>query len=56
MEHSMEWTRGYKTAELDINQWGLKWAQDTILGADPRCEFDEGYIAAVARCERSELA
>lgn len=56
MEHSKEWREGYATAMLDIYRWGLEWAQDEILGADPRCEFDKGYIAAVARCERSELA
>lgn len=56
MVHSKEWNEGYETAVMDICRWGLEWAQDEILGADPRGEFDRGYIAAVAQYERSELA
>ena len=38
---------GVKAALEDIKEYGLEWAVDETLGADPRNVYDRGYIETV---------
>lgn len=46
--HSKDWWDGYHTAKEDIKAWGIEWAEEEILGADLRGDYDCGYVFAVA--------
>ena len=44
--HSKDWWDGYHTAQDDLKLFGLEWAEEEILGADLRGDYDCGYVFA----------